>query len=253
MSDPERPKPSDEGAVTRRWSPGSNLKESDPLEQTMARPATDLNATVLAKPVPPPAPTPEPSRRLTLTMSAVNPAAAHNPAARAEPAPESTRMPASPETLPPPTVLTHVDPDPVHQQAGAGVELIVVEEKQVSGTEKRAWRAAEVWTKRRVYGLDSTFKCVEILDRETGLPEQGHEMLGARLGGGRHRDKDKVRFSYPLPLPGMEAMFMKAKKHGYTSPVERMIVRVRVLVTSADEALPSWDEISSRWSEPPPK
>jgi hypothetical protein len=155
------------------------------------------------------------------------------------------KLPTTSETLPPPTMLMATP--------AAGVELMVVEESQVSGGEKKAWRAAEVWTKRRVYGLDSTFKCVEILDRETGKPDGGHDMLGARLGGGRHRDKDKVRFSYPLPLPGMEAMFMKAKKHGYTSPVERMIVRVRVLVTSADEVMPSWDEIASRWSEPPPR
>ncbi|MBX3231064.1 MAG: hypothetical protein KIT84_37005 [Labilithrix sp.] len=134
-----------------------------------------------------------------------------------------------------------------------GIEMVIVEESQVAGGERKPWRAAEVWTKRRVYGLDSTFKCVEIVDRESGKPEPGHDMLGARLGGGRLRDKDKVRFSYPLPLPGMEAMFMKAKKHGYTSPVERMIVRVRVLVTSADETAPSWDEIASRWSEPPPR
>ena len=134
-----------------------------------------------------------------------------------------------------------------------GVELVIVEETQLAGGERKLWRAAEVWTKRRVYGLDSTFKCVEIVDRETGKPEPSHDMLGARLGGGRRRDKDKVRFSYPLPLPGMEAMFMKAKKHGYTSPVERMIVRVRVLVMSADEAAPSWEEIASRWSDPPPR
>ena len=69
----------------------------------------------------------------------------------------------------------------------------------------------------------------------------------------RHRDKDKVRFSYPLPLPGMEAMFPKGKKHGYTSAVEKTIVRVRVLHTSADEVSPSWEDIASRWSEPPPK
>jgi len=31
----------------------------------------------------------------------------------------------------------------------------------------------------------------------------------------------------------MEAMFLKGKKHGYTSAVERMIVRIRVLHTSA--------------------
>jgi hypothetical protein len=134
-----------------------------------------------------------------------------------------------------------------------GIELLVIDEQQVAGGERRPWRAAEVWTKRRVYGLDSTFRCVEILDRETGRPEVTHEMLGARLGGGRMRDKETVRFSYPLPLPGMEAMFSKGKKHGYTSAVERMIVRVRILHTSADEAAPSWDDIASRWSEPPPR
>ena len=142
---------------------------------------------------------------------------------------------------------------PVPRAAGKSVELFVIDETQLPGGERKPWRAAEVWTKRRVYGLDSTFKCVEILDRETGRPEMGHDMLGARLGGGRLREKDTVRFSYPLPLPGMEAMFMKGKKHGYTSAVERMIVRIRVLHTSADEATPSWDEIASRWSEPPPR
>lgn len=135
--------------------------------------------------------------------------------------------------------------------AGKSVELFVVDETQLPGGERRPWRAAEVWTKRRVYGLDSTFKCVEILDRATGRLELTHDLLGARLGGGRLREEHTVRFSYPLPLPGMEAMFTKGKKHGYTSLVERMIVRVRVLHTSADEAIPSWDEIAHRRSEPP--
>lgn len=246
MADSKRPKPADEGAVTKRWRPGQ-----------------DMNETALMPAVAPP-----PSRRATLTMGAVPPGATPDPfeektvrTATLKPGqqppdlpapPSSTKLPNSPATLPPPTV--HMAADPITHDAGAGVELVIVEEAQIAGGEKKAWRAAEVWTKRRVYGLDSTFKCVEIIDRETGLPERGHEMLGARLGGGRQRDRDnKVRFSYPLPLPGMEAMFMKQKKHGYTSAVERMVVRVRVLVTSAEEALPSWDEIASRWSEPPPK
>ena len=110
-----------------------------------------------------------------------------------------------------------------------------------------------MWTKRRVYALDSTFKCFEIIDRETGRAELTNEILGARLGGGRRRDKDAARFSYPLPLPGMEAMFTKGKKHGYTSAVERMILRIRVLHTAADDVPPSWGDIASRWSDPPPR
>lgn len=143
-------------------------------------------------------------------------------------------------------------PRPAARAAGRGIELFVVDESQLPGGERKPWRAAEIWTKRRIYGLDSTFKCVEIIDRESGKPEPGHEMLGARLGGGRHRSEDSVRFSYPLPLPGMEAMFTKARKHGYTSAVERMIVRVRVLHTSPDDQPPTWEEIASRWSDLPP-
>jgi hypothetical protein len=163
----------------------------------------------------------------------------------------TVKMRSSPPTVPRPARVPRAS-DPPKSGGVEGIELLVIDERQVSGGERRPWRAAEVWTKRRVYGLDSTFRCVEILDRETGRPELTHEMLGARLGGGRMRDKDAVRFSYPLPLPGMEAMFSKGKKHGYTSAVERMVVRIRVLHTTADEASPSWDDIASRWSEPPP-
>ncbi|MDB5213212.1 MAG: hypothetical protein JWO86_1139 [Myxococcaceae bacterium] len=164
----------------------------------------------------------------------------------------TVKMDAAPVTVPRPARTSRATDAP-RSAADSGIEMLVIDEKQTSGGERRPWRAAEVWTKRRVYGLDSTFRCVEILDRETGRPELTHEMLGARLGGGRMRDPDAVRFSYPLPLPGMEAMFSKGKKHGYTSAVERMVVRIRVLHTTADETAPSWDDIASRWSEPPPR
>ena len=159
------------------------------------------------------------------------------------------KMSVPPGEMPGPSVGPRSTEPP--RSVAEGIELVVVDEHQVASGERRPWRAAEVWTKRRVYGLDSTFRCVEVLDRATGRPEASHEMLGARLGGGRMRDTDTVRFSYPLPLPGMEAMFSKGKKHGYTSAVVRMVVRIRVLHTSADEVSPSWEDIASRWSEPP--
>ncbi len=143
---------------------------------------------------------------------------------------------------------------PPKSRSADGIELVVVEEKQVPGAERRPWRAAGVWTKRRIYGLDSTFKCVEILDRSTGRPEP--RQRDARCAARRWapaRARVGGRCHYPPPLPGMEAMFSKGKKHGYTSPIERMVVRVRVLRTSPDETMPAWEEIASRWSDLPPK
>jgi hypothetical protein len=151
---------------------------------------------------------------------------------------------------------TGVGPEPkaeATRAAAGGIELVVIDETQIPGASRKLWRAAEIWTKRRVYGLDSTFLCTEVLDRATGRAETKHDLLGARLGGGRLREKEGVRFSYPLPLPGMEAMFMKGTRYGYTSIVERMVVRIRVLETASDEVPPSWEDIAQRWSEVPPR
>jgi hypothetical protein len=130
-------------------------------------------------------------------------------------------------------------------QANTGIEIQVVREFQPA--QKKPWRAAEVWTKNRVYGLDSMMNCFEILDRSTGRPEASHSMLGSRLGGGRLRSAESVRFSYPFPLPGMEAMFTQGKKYGYTSMVERFVLRIRMLTTD-EEHVPTWEEIAGRWS-----
>ena len=127
------------------------------------------------------------------------------------------------------------------------VEFHVIRDHHVTTGPRRTWRAIEVWTRHHIYGIDSAMTCFEIIDRATGKPEKDHAMLGSRLGGGRRREKDFVRYSYALPLPGMAAMFTQGRKHGYTSAVDRVVVRVRVLQARPDDALPSWDEIASRW------
>ncbi len=134
----------------------------------------------------------------------------------------------------------------------AGVEIQLVHDAQ-GGARNKPWRAAEVWTKNRIYGMDSLMVCYEILDRASGRPELSHSMLGSRLGGGRLRSADSVRFSYPFPLPGMEAMFTQGKKYGYTSMVERFILRIRLLNTDSDEHPATWEEIASRWPTAKPK
>ncbi len=127
------------------------------------------------------------------------------------------------------------------------IEFHVIREHHVTSAPRRTWRAFEVWTRHNIYGIDSQMICFEIIDRATGKPDAEHAMLGARLGGGRQREEDFVRYAYPLPVPGMAAMFTQGRKHGYTSTVDRVVVRVRVLQARPNDALPSWEEIASRW------
>lgn len=127
-----------------------------------------------------------------------------------------------------------------------GFEIQIFHERPTPGDDRHPWRAAEIWTKHHVYGLDSNLVCFEVLDRRTGQLRTQHPMIGARLGGGRVRGADEASFSYPYPLASMEAMFMQAKKHGYTSAVERVVLRMRVLHTRAEDAAPSWDELALR-------
>src|SRR5512140_25932 len=111
----------------------------------------------------------------------------------------------------------------------SGIEIAIVREDATPRRARAPWRAIEVWTKNRVYGMDSSFVCIEVVDRATGKLDLAHPILGGRLGGGRKRGTKGQTLTHPLPLPGTEAMFLRAKKQGYTSIVERVIVRVRAL------------------------
>ncbi len=134
--------------------------------------------------------------------------------------------------------------------ASDDVEFHIIRDHHITAGPRRTWRAIEVWTRHHIYGMDSQMTCFEIIDRATGKPEAEHAMLGSRLGGGRRRESDFVRYAYPLPLPGMAAMFTRGRKHGYTSIVDRVVVRVRVLQARPDDALPTWEEVASRWGPP---
>ncbi len=152
----------------------------------------------------------------------------------------STDEPVTPSMFPP----MSAPPESIRSD---DVEFHVIRDHHVTTGPRRTWRAIEIWTRHHIYGIDSGMTCFEIIDRATGKPEADHAMLASKLGGGRRREKDFVRYAYPLPLPGMAAMFTQGRKHGYTSAVDRVVVRVRVLQARPDDALPSWDEVASRW------
>ena len=168
----------------------------------------------------------------------------------------TVRLPGAPKppSAPPPPYndddVTDVDPIPLTDasnraehgelDAETGIEIVLVREEAIPRRVRTPWRAVEVWTKNRVYAMDATLNCVEVIDRATGKVDPEHPILGGRLGGGRKRSGRGATFTTPLPLPGTEAMFMRAKKQAYTSAVERVLIRVRALRVRANA---SWEQV----------
>jgi hypothetical protein len=134
--------------------------------------------------------------------------------------------------------------------ASGGIEVVVMRERVLPRAKRGAWRAFEVWTKNRIYGVDTSFNCMVVLDRRTGQIDPDNAVSGLRLGGGRLRAGGVTRVSYPFPLVGMEAMFTDGRKQIYTSRVERFVVRVREVVTKGDNEPLTWEEIAEGGGSP---
>lgn len=116
----------------------------------------------------------------------------------------------------------------------------------------RPYRALEIWTQNRVYVVDSTLTCIEVLDRKTGRQEQKHSVLGARLTGGQRQYGKTVHLARPFPVPGTEAVFESPERRrvaGLTTKVERVVLRLQVtsFVTDASGA---WDDVTSALLHP---
>lgn len=126
-----------------------------------------------------------------------------------------------------------------------GVQIVIVRERaESSSINPNKWRAFEVWTKNRVYGLDQALTCIEVLDRRTGSVDVDSKVLGYRLGGGRLREASGVRYAYPFPLAGMEAMLGKGQRQVFTSRIERFVIRIRDLRARGDIKFSSWEDVA---------
>lgn len=137
----------------------------------------------------------------------------------------------------PPVFVTDRGNDP-------GLQISVVKERAESvQINPNRWRAFEVWTKNRVYGLDQNMSCIEVLDRRTGQIDPDSKVLGYRLGGGRLRDASGVRYAYPFPLAGMEGMLAKGHRQVFTSRIERFVIRIRDLKARGDVKFTSWEDV----------
>jgi hypothetical protein len=114
------------------------------------------------------------------------------------------------------------------------------------------WTFCEIWTRNRVYHIDSTLLCIAVISRDTGRSETNHPLRGARLTGGERRNKalQLLEIFVPLPAPGTEAVFRNdAKKNGgfaRTSTIEKVVIRVRhVRIGSVAEGQ-VWEDVLGR-------
>lgn len=123
-------------------------------------------------------------------------------------------------------------PPPVAGAAGPELTVVVVDEDAPQTGSALARATYEIWTKNRVYLVDSALTCLEVTCRDTGLAESGSRCRGAQLVGARRRVGDVVEFWRPLPVPGSVAIFAAAARASSdslaTSTVERVVVRQKV-------------------------
>jgi hypothetical protein len=135
---------------------------------------------------------------------------------------------------------------------GPTIEIEFVQQKGRAAVPQAMWGMADIFTKNRIYRVNSMLTCIEVIDRATGKSDPRHAMLGARMGGGQRREKGRVEIADPLPLPGMDVVFKQTDerggKFGHTSRVERVVLRIRVCAFRVDNTQPVWEEITSQFT-----
>jgi hypothetical protein len=134
------------------------------------------------------------------------------------------------------------------------IEVEYIQETDLQAARNAQWPMLEIWTRNRVYHVDSTMSCIAVINRATGQPEANHSLMGSRLTGGERRSKSSqaVEIYYPFPMPGTEAVFRNESKrngsYGHTSTIERVVLRVRKMRVGSLDSAPSWDEITGRFT-----
>ena len=145
-------------------------------------------------------------------------------------------------------------PDATAMSLPPFVEVELVYERGPAIIEQKEWRALEIWTRNRIYGVDWTMTCIEVIDRESNKPDRKHPLLGARLAGGQAREEGTMELTYPCPRPGCEAVFEHKAKRGsfsHTSTVLRVVLRLRVVTVQPEIANHRWAELTGAHKIPP--
>jgi hypothetical protein len=130
-----------------------------------------------------------------------------------------------------------------------GLEIELVSERGSAPKNSPPWRMLEIWTLNRIYAIDASMRCFDVIDRVTFRPDLSHGLLGATLVGGQRRVGGALELSHPFPLPGTEAVFEQslqgqAARFSYSSTVSRVVLRLRQLsVEATTGGAAPWDSL----------
>jgi hypothetical protein len=126
------------------------------------------------------------------------------------------------------------------------VEVEVMRERSRAPRPEPFLGCYEIWTQNHVYAIDSRMRCLAVRELSNEAPKSDHPFVGARLVGGQAQE-EAMEMSYPLPRPGAYAVFeaRKANRRHFmrTSPVERVVLRLRIVTISDGIEVPSWEDL----------
>lgn len=162
------------------------------------------------------------------------------------------RPPGMGEIPPPAYEVSPLPPASIAPPGASGMpmplEVLAVQDSISPRETLHPWVAVEVFTRNRLYRMNSLLRCVEVVDLQSGQEDLRHDLIGAVLAGGQRKRGGRMEISRPYPWPGSECVFEKREpgkraRFSRTSPVTRVVIRVQVLSVETDNAEPTWHEM----------
>lgn len=132
------------------------------------------------------------------------------------------------------------------------VEVELVYEPARPGMTRQSWCALQIFTRNRRYDVDWGMRCFAVTELESGESNPKNRLIGALLSGGQKYGAEGLELTFPVPRPGVAAVFEVGEppKTDFvtTSEVERVVLRLRVLALGLDESETS-GRARNTWSE----
>jgi hypothetical protein len=160
------------------------------------------------------------------------------PSAKAPPPPSAPR----PSSAAPPSLANR----PRASRPKPLVEVEVLRERSRVPRPEPFMGCYEIWTQNNVYAVDARMRCIAVRELSSGEAKTEHPFVGARLVGGQAQE-DAMEMSYPLPRTGAYAVFEMRKgnrrQFTRTSPVERVVLRMRIVTIADGAEAPAWEDL----------